>query len=533
MKSGAALGLGLLVGAAIGFGASLLVGSSASRAPGSPEAGAASPAPVAPPPPATPGLAPATPVPAAGREPALADLAPTREEADFLTRTLLEERRRLEAARFRPDDSGLEVLRRVLDERADPTDVLSDFDRFAARVRPATGRAFRFAAPTGDAPVVLRDSDAKDSTVLEFGPGRFVLDAAWWKPMKEEVGEVEIRGAGKEKTTLVLTRDLLGVPKRLESLHVHDLTLVTEQGETLDAREPLAAVFEDVRFLPWQAAGHASPIGVGSRVYAGFRRCEWFGGGPRAGFALSLRGQALVLAEDCLFADCEATVTGSPDGTGSVVRLVRCRFHGSALTDSRIGGRGEIPLASIRVSGGEALFRGPELDEASRRSSWGANFAASVEGVAFGPDPAAPTVRDLLEVLDRARADAPGTPIAVQCVAPPRLGQPGWFVVETWDGKSERPAIHGVRWADGRATVKRDPHGGGHRTPSAGDLDGVADLSDIVRRSDLPPLTPATELLLQAGRRADGSNAVVFVHAHRGIIAQINPKTYAVTLTRR
>ncbi|MHC4472956.1 MAG: hypothetical protein ACYS99_18560, partial [Planctomycetota bacterium] len=73
------------------------------------------------------------------RRPVLSDLRPSRDELDFLREALVAERRRRRAARVRPGDTGIEILSRAFDERSDVTDLLSDFDTFAAHVRPAEG----------------------------------------------------------------------------------------------------------------------------------------------------------------------------------------------------------------------------------------------------------------------------------------------------------------------------------------------------------------------------------------------------------
>jgi hypothetical protein len=532
MTGRAGLLVGILVGAAATSGAFLLCRDCPTTAPSDEIASGRSNASAPPDTASQPALETVAADPAilrGGKSGPTADPAPTPAESEFLRKALAEERRRSLAARIRAEDSGLDVLRRILEERADPAEILGDFDRFASHVRSAKGRVVRFAEPaSGGAPIVLRDSEAKGAAILEFGPGRFVLDTNWWGAGTEDTAELEIRGAGRDQTILVPQRNLIMATKRLDHLRIHDLSIETAEGMTLDVRGNAAAIFEDVRFLAWQAAGHAAAVGVSGKGYVGLRRCEFLGGGARQGFGISLRGPAVVLAEDCTFADVMAAVIGgSGTASGSVVRLVNCRFLGSPLAD-RGGRRGESPELEIHVAGGEAFLGGKDLSEEDRRLRWGVQFAASVEGVVFGPDPARPTLGELLAVLDAVKPDIDGVPLSVSFVSAERFGQPSSYSLAAWDGKSQRPTVYTVRMQGGRAIVTLDPRGGGPSVPEPGELDGVSPLADLLRRAGISGTTEATEIQLQVTLRNDKRDVHAIVTADRRATIVVDAHTAAI-----
>jgi len=187
-----------------------------------------------------------------------------------------------------------------------------------------------------------------------------------------------------------------------------------------------------------------------------------------------------------------------------MARFSRCRFLGSPLADSRVR-RGETTEneVEIHVAGGDVLLGAKDLPDEERRRNWGVAYAASLEGVTFGPDPDRPTLGSLLAVLDAAQPLAEGLPVSVSFVSAERLGQPASFLLCTWDGKSDRPSAYAVRMQRGHATVTRERGSPGPRVPMAGELDGIAPLSEILRRAEIPSTTETGEIQLSVDRRTE------------------------------
>jgi hypothetical protein len=332
----------------------------------------------------------------------LDDLRPTDEERAWLRTALTAERQRRVDAVIRPDDAGTDVLRRYLQHQADVEPVLASFEAARAHVRSPTAAALRYEAPDEKGSADL--SGAMTAPVIEFGPGRFDLRERHQQrsffDRRTPIESLEIRGAGKDKTTLVLGR---GQEFRLtkEAKHVVLLDLTIENPEAdstpFDVRGTGALAFERVRFAGWAGGGYGAPLGIGGQAFLACRECDFQGDG--GGSVVSMRGPSLAVFERCTFADVYSFCLARSATRGdrpSVVRLVDCAFAGSRLTDSR----SVRETVDLRVRGGRVAFGTADIDDAERRQRWGAEFAASVESVSFAADVPPVTCSEFARVLD-------------------------------------------------------------------------------------------------------------------------------------
>lgn len=446
--------------------------------------------------PAGPGLREAA---ASGEPPpagaaSLADLRPTGEEVAFLRKALLAERERREVARISPGDSGLDVLRRVLDHGADPTPLLADWDGFAAHVRPAGGKTATFEA-TGDETEVDLGADP-GARVIVFGPGTFRLKRSRYFDFRGAEKSLEIRGAGMDLTRLVWERgSLVFVASALENLVVKDLTISVGDNAILDVRGEAAAVLEGVRFDGWASGhGHGAPLGIGGRSFLGLRGCEFLNGGD--GIAISLRGNSLVLAEDCLFADADSAITGWGGAAAkSQARFAGCVFENSRLADNRFlyRDRPEFPLV---VEGGRALFGAPDLDPKEREKKWGVEYAASVTGLTFAPGVPRCTARDLLTVLDLAEPRGSEVVVGIRAENPRRGGPPTRWFLSFLDLRSGGFRRFPCELANGRLVERPDRGGGpGGVSVNPENLAGLPRLAEVLRSWGIPAAADVREVM--------------------------------------
>ena len=462
-----------------------------------------------------------------------ASAPPIPEEAEFLRAALAEERRRRLAAVIQPADTGIDILRRVVVERSDPTELMSDFDRFAARVHSASGPTLRLDPPREGQRIDLREAAAGKVAVLEFGPGRFEIDTRPWGDRREDVDELEIRGAGKDKTTLVAKNsDLLFLAKAAKHVRIHDLTFDGGTGGEmcLDVRGKAAVVVEDVRFLGWSSGGHSAAIGVSGGAYLGLRRCEFLGGRrENAGrAAISIRGSSIVLASSCTFTDLSAAVYGSPGTTlGSHVRLEDCEYFAAPVAGHVTGEDGR-PWFPIVVEGGRVHIGSDAIDRDERALRWGAGQLASGAGtVEYGPDPGLPTLGGLLAVLDQARPPPGAVPYAIELVMVPRLDLPGLLRLHTLDPKQGARSwtLEGPGGQVGAvsADAKRRP-------PTVEQVAAAGSLGEAVRRSGQNPAQQVSSLALEEAMvfrsdRAEARLSVTLLDGRSVLVGWIDAKT--------
>jgi hypothetical protein len=414
-------------------------------------------------------------------------LEPSAEERAWLRDALVKERSRRAEAGVRPDDSGADVLRRYFDFGGDASVVLASFEAARRHVRIPEAAPMKFAANADGAPTDL--SSAAKASVVEFGPGRFVISASrTFFDRRGVVEALEIRGAGKDATTLVLADGQeMFFSGDARNVVLRDLTIEDPRnGDTrFDLRGTTSLVCEGVRFVGWCAtAGHSAAIGLSGPTFLACRDTEFCG--PGDGHVLSARGPVLAVFERCTFSDVQSAVAGWGQRLPQRSRVVMndCRFEGSRLADSRILVQGENrPDVQIDVRGGEAEFGAADLDEAARRRAWGEEFAASVDGTTFRPEALRFTGADLLRVLELAESRG-WTPVVHAVFVPGTRRTPAQvdlYVAEGAKGTIERKT---VEFAGGDLRDVGDTHRGraGVAVRSASDVAGLLPLRALLAR---------------------------------------------------
>ena len=335
----------------------------------------------------------------------LEDLQPSDEERAWVRGALVAERERRVKAAIVPTDTGADVLRRYFEWGADVGPVLAGFDAARRHIRPDGTSAHRI-EPVGDTTTPDMGS-AKDAPVIEFGPGTFDLSKSRaWMDRRGAVQSLEVRGAGKERTTLLLPRgcrfDFGG-----EAGHVlfRDLTLLQPESNSdivFDLRGTASVAFEGVRFSDWcTSAGHGSAIGTSGRAFLAFKDCEFLG--PAEGHALSVRGPTLAVFDGCLFSDLDSVLAGwgAQIPHPSTVVLRDCRFEAAPVADSRILVQSTgAPDVRILVRNARVGIGGPKDQEPSRSATWGAKYAESIEGIVYAAATPRLTAPDALRALD-------------------------------------------------------------------------------------------------------------------------------------
>jgi hypothetical protein len=422
------------------------------------------------------------------------------DEVEFLRTALAKERVRREDARIRADDTGLDILRRVVESGADVTELLWDYDRARSHIRPKAGPVATIAA-TGDITSVDLSKAAAGVAVIEFGPGTFKLERSEWHQLRENVESLEIRGAGIDKTTLVATTGtLLTVNESLVHLRVADLTFdggEEREEQILDVRGEASAAFENVRFRRWMSAGYAAPVGAMGGAFVLFRGCEFLGGFgiSQSVCTLAIRGDVIAAFEQCVFADVTSVVMGgSGAAQDSIVQMDDCTFENSALTDSRFLYRGR-PECTVRVRGGRVHFGSPDLPDDERRKMWGAEYAAELLATQFSAEIPRCTLGDLVQVLERYRPSDGSLVGGIHLVTAHRGGADKfWLMLVGPDGTGRHPVV--VELRDGRIDqIPQGRRGGGG--PGGGNdpklVTRCRPLGELLRASGLPLDTGCTK----------------------------------------
>lgn len=330
----------------------------------------------------------------------LGDLQPTGEEWAFLRSALERERQRVAHATFRPDDTGFEILERVLEHGASAESLWS-FEAFDRRV-PRASTVVTSVEPPRDPTRPLGERELFEEEqeiegVIEFGPGRYTLtDPA----LRRATGNaLHIRGAGMDETVINADSPLMVLDGRRAIIRISDVTIVGSNA-FVDARGEGQVILERVRFHGWHTmAGHGAPIGLSGRVFLAASQCEFVcGAGASSGPALSVRGKVVALFEDCFFSDMDRWVVAGWAGApaGSTVHFSRCTFENSRLVAGDFVGS-DGPEFTVRVRDSQVSFGRLDwsVDEIARQ--WGSR-AAEVERTEFTPGVPRATVATFLSI---------------------------------------------------------------------------------------------------------------------------------------
>lgn len=430
------------------------------------------------------------------------DLSP--DERTFLEAALREERRRRAAAVIRPEDTGLDVYRRILVERSDPAAVFNSFEAFASHVRPATGKVVPPPEPNVRGEINLREAGLEDQAVLELGPGRFVIQGGWAHVLPKEMTSLEIRGAGMKDTVIELRGDLLMMTGSLENLTIRDLTIdggPDGRGMAFDLRGKMAATMERVRFMRWSSGGHGAAFGTYGELYLGLRDCEFLGGrlGRNSGsVAISLRAASVILAERCAFYDTNRAITSDYGRAAeSKVAFVDCSFISTAI-GSRYHVEKEIPTAHVEVRGGEASYGPPEWDDAMRATGFGlGSVALGADSLRLGPATPACTIGLLKACLAAEGVPSGARARSVTLIAPARLELPARFEGTWWAMDPPREITSEIGW-DGRQAHLVDPKTSQrHASTEAPDWYATGGLLAVLEEAGLADGEPAGTLQLE------------------------------------
>lgn len=425
----------------------------------------------------------------------LPELAPSEAESVWLRNALLRERQRQADAMERPEDSGLDILRRVFEHDMDPWPLLADFGRFAAHVRPGSGTAATFRATEATTPVDLAKVDAAVQ-VLEFGPGTFRVTGLQFRPRNESVSHLEIRGAGMDKTTLLIEgRQTYMVLAPHPNVRIHDLTLdFQDNGMLFDVRDGLAAILEDVRLKDWTAgSGHSAAIGVSGTSYLGCRRCTFETSNPDHGFAVSLRGPAVAVFEGCTFLGGASAFIGTPSDKAGSVRVSKCVFEDTPLADSRVVVRETKPIFAIRLENSTARFGPKEWSEEMRRERWGATYATSIQGLDLSASLRNVSTRELARLLRLAELPN-GSFIESATVNAWKAGEPTRLQLDVLPSEGFVTLVYALRKdEDGGWHTERLTRAGGHTVTDADKLRTQPDLLDVLERARPPSTTSIGE----------------------------------------
>jgi RNA polymerase sigma-70 factor (ECF subfamily) len=297
--------------------------------------------------------------------------------------------------------SGLDVLANHFEGGAGAGALLWDLEGIERLVVAPDVGAVRIVRPG----MVSLQGVAGEATRIEFGPGVFRIAPDSWKykTVRGSLDALEIKGAGKNETTIICEhRNLLIVEGAVESLRLSGFTF--KGPGLLDVRGEAAALIKDVRVLGWTTgAGYGAPVGHSGRLLVGVSECEFVGGYKRSagGHALAPRGKLLALFDRCRFSDLTTVLAGAWKGGSSRRSLGYfrdCAFVNCRLVDRRFQ-IDRRPVFPLRVRGGTIRYGAPRFLEESRIERWGRGYLAEFEGAEMDAGAERCSLRDLWGVL--------------------------------------------------------------------------------------------------------------------------------------
>ncbi|MBI1849201.1 MAG: hypothetical protein HYR85_02545 [Planctomycetes bacterium] len=271
------------------------------------------------------------------------------EDWDWMRRALEAEKKRRREAEFADGDTGVDMLRKIIDRGADPEPLFESFEKFK---KPLTTKA--------KAETVVRVTPENiDSVLASLRDGvlagtTFELSAGEFHPHDyfrfKDAEFITIRGAGMDQTLVKAQSDIV-FADGITNLTLSDLTVDSVGGEcVIDSRSIGRMLLERLRAKSFDSGGgHSSAVGVYAATYLVCDRCEFLGGfgrSPLMGGAISLRDRGLVYLKDCLMPELREFLTATgPAVRGSIVVADGCRLPFNQSTGCYDDG------ASVRLHG--------------------------------------------------------------------------------------------------------------------------------------------------------------------------------------
>lgn len=429
------------------------------------------------------------------------DASLTDDERAMLSETLREHRlRRVEEQRLaeelariaatRSEQDGLTVLDAYLRGVVEGDETVASYASMRSHIRTAAEPVETVTATGARTPFDL-STIQEGATVLEFGPGTFVLDrgTSGWNVPSKGLETLEIRGAGMDRTTLIGPDwAFLMAPQdtQIENLVIRDLTI--DGGEKkqslLQSRGGMSVALERVRLRDWVVAGHAAAIGVSGDAFIAAKDSSFEG----EGWALSLRGPAMAVFEGCTFRGSTAVLIASDHRSGrpALVRLLDCDFGSVRLADRNLRTRGDGG-ALVDIVGGTAQVGPSSWTRGRRIDAFGAAEARSVQGLELKSAPAVFPPRAAADFLRR--AEATGLRAITGFTRKSGVGRPLEVDVRlastTPDGDPEFVTLveeNGVLVEQKRSPSRRRPY-----DPTVDDLARVRSIADLIDGAGLAP----------------------------------------------
>lgn len=267
---------------------------------------------------------------AEGGERPVVDSSLSEADRSWMLAALAKEKARRKAAEFQPEDTGVAVLRKILEHEADPTPLFESFETFTRPLRRSPGDEETIVVTPENVNEVFNGFAGKGRSrvIFEFTSGEFEIGSAL---RLQGLEFVTLRGAGVDLTRIV-SRDPLVRSHGVDNLRIADMAFDTRRrGDgVLDNREVGAMLLERVRVRGFDCgAGGSSAIYLGGAAYVAVDDCEFLGGSGRStysGHALCIRDRCFVFARNCRFQELSATIYADGLGAGAGrVCLEGCR----------------------------------------------------------------------------------------------------------------------------------------------------------------------------------------------------------------
>jgi hypothetical protein len=279
---------------------------------------------------------------------------------EWMKRALEAEKKRRREAEFADGDTGVDVLRKVVDHGADPEPLFESFEKFSRplRTKASSESVVRVTPENLDSVLAGLEKGKISATTFELAAGTFSLKRSF---RLEDAEFVTIRGAGMDRTIVEADAALI-FANGVANLVVQDLSVDSVRGGgVIDSRGIGGMLLERVRSKGFDDGLGAVQAEGGS--YVACDRCEFLGGfgrSPLRGFGVLLRDRGLFYLKECSMPELDHFVaaegaaargsivvaencrmpfnrtTGRYDA-GVTVRLRGCRFDGISRTDLAAG----------------------------------------------------------------------------------------------------------------------------------------------------------------------------------------------------